>query len=193
MDYLPRRPTYRPSPTPPSLALSHLVSQRASKKWAGWFEKKKRKNPSMWEVWPYKVFFSCPPTTKERPISLLGEMWMKKRICELKGDERLTTFVKLCGWRRKKKGVFWKPGENLNSNCNLPFKRGEIFFTTNYLPKSLSHRLRSAPSLYIWRSKSRMNAGKDRRRLLSWTVWCSATCWSDLFTTMLHLSAHVII
>lgn len=112
----------------------------------------------MWEVWPYKVFFSCPPTKKERPISLLGEMWMKKRICELKGDERHTTFVKLCGWRRKK-----KPGESLNSNCNLPFERGEIFFTTNYLPMCLcigvSYSLIGSdpPHEYL----------KDRRRL--WT------------------------
>jgi hypothetical protein len=62
----------------------------------------------------------------------------------------------------KKRG-FWKPGESLNSNCNLPFERGEIVFTTNYLPMCLcigvSHSLIGSdpPHEYF----------KDRRRL--WT------------------------
>lgn len=105
--------------------------------------------------------------------------------------------------KEKKTGVFENQGKSLNNNCNLPFERGEIFLTTNYLPICLcigvSHSLIGSDPLphCIWRSKSRMNAertgaGCERAGEFSWTLWCSETCRSDLFRTMLHLSAHVI-
>ncbi len=192
MGYLPRRPTYRPNPTPipPSLALSHLVSQRASK----------TRQCEKFDL--IKFCFRARQQEKNGQFLFWVKCEWKKESVNWKMMKDIPLSSSSVDEEGKNRG-FWKTRESLNSNCNLPFERGEILFTTNYLPMCLcivvSHSLIGSDPLppCIWRSKSRMNAertgaGCERAGEFSWTVCCSDTCWSDLFRTMLHLSAHVI-
>lgn len=114
-----------------------------------WKKKKKAQKPvNVRSLTLIKFSFLARPQKKKSQFLFWVKCEWKKESVNWKVMKDLPLSSSSADEEGKKRG-FWKPGESLNRNCNLPFERGEIFFTTNYLPKSLSHRLRSAPSLYL--------------------------------------------